>query len=335
MGYLGKSTFQRCILLVVMVLLAASGVVAQDEESPGELLKRAIKMSEAGKNQEAIGLMYQYLDVVETSEADRVIAIAQDIRFKLARLLIAENQLEEAADVLQKYTSTRLCKYPRAAMRMLATCFYELGKPDTPGGAITEEALKKCVTAVQDAIEYNENPVVIVKAVTDDSGGVQAVDDGLADVEYTPDELVMLNLTLAESLFMLDEWAKSIDPFTYVIENTTDEQRKGYGIMQVINALIEIPDFDRIKEWIPQLYRTNARYDIRVNLALINVAAALYDEGEYDSALPLYRMILPRDEVIAFQQERLRAIRLDANLIPVGGGDVDPIELMLFRDREA
>ena len=334
MGYKAKSAFQRFVVLIVMVLLAGSGVFAQDDVSPGELLKRAIKMSESGNNQEAILLMYQYLEIVEESEADRVIAIAQDIRFKLSRLLIAEEQLEEAADVLQTYAATKLCKFPRAALRMLATCYYELGKPEAPGAPPDVKALEKCVVAVRDAIEYNENPVVVVKAVAEDSG-VQAVDDGPTDEEYTSDELVMLNLTLAESLFMLKQWTESIEPFTYVIENTTEEQRKGYAIMQVINALIEIPDFDRIAEWIPQLYRTNARYDIRVNLALMNVAQALYTAGEYDNALPLYRMILPRDEVIAFQQERLRKMRLAANMIPVGGMEVDPIEFMLFSDEQA
>ena len=32
--------------------------------------------------------------------------------------------------------------------------------------------------------------------------------------------------------------------------------------MQLANALIELESFERITEWIPQLYRTDARFDI-------------------------------------------------------------------------
>jgi len=186
------------------------------------------------------------------------------------------------------------------------------------------------VTATTNALEYNENPVLVLKKVTDGDGVATSSDTGEDDPEFTPDELVLLHLTLGEALFGLEKWQESIEPFTYVIENTSDGQRKGYAIMQVVNALIKIPDFDRITEWIPQLYRTSARYDIRVNLALMNAAVALYEAEEYDSALPLYRMILPRDELIAYQQDQLRSMRIDAGLTPEEGMEATEGEMLLF-----
>ena len=323
MAYKGKSTAWRCAWAGVLALALGSVALAGDEMSPAALLKESIQLMEAGKYADASSSMYQYLDAVAESKAPRVLAIAQDIRFKLATILIQEERLDEAASVLQEYIEQPLGNH-RTAMKMLSTCYFET------------DQFEECVVATTNALHYNANPDIVVgmvkrgKKKKGDAPPPKKKKD--ADPEYTPAELILLHLTLGESYFGLDQWAECIDPFTYVIGHTPDGQRKGYAIMQVVNALIKIPDFDRITEWIPQLYRTTARYDIRVNLALMNAAAALYDAHEYDSALPLYRMILPRDELVAFQQDQLRAMRISAGLPPEEGMEATEGELLLFGD---
>ena len=103
-------------------------------------------------------------------------------------------------------------------------------------------------------------------------------------------------------MYGVERWDGAVNAFEFVLEHTVNDQRKGYATMQLVNALIELRDFERITAWIPQLYRTDARYDIRVNLALLNAAAALYQAEEYASALPLYRMIIPKDELLIFKK---------------------------------
>jgi len=291
--------------------------MAADDMSPGALLKDSMQLLEAGKEEDAAISMYLYLDTVSESKAPRVIAIAQDIRYRLAGILVRNNRLEEASEVLKEYVALPIGKHPRAAMKMLSTCYYEL------------RDYTSCVTAIKNALDYNENPIVVAEA-TLSKGVAEVAEKTEPDPEYTAEELVMLYMTLGEAYLGLEKWAEAIEPFTYVIENTPNSQRKGYAIMQVVNSLINIPDFDRITEWIPQLYRTTARYDIRVNLALMNAAVALYDAEEYDSALPLYRMILPRDELIEFQQEKLRTMRLGAGLSPDEKAKATEGEMLLF-----
>lgn len=314
MAYTEKAAAWRGAGLGLFILFSGWTAWAGDDMSPGALLKQSIQLIDAGNYADAISSMYTYLDLVGESQAPRVITIAQDIRFKLAGILIQEDRLEEAGAVLQDYIDLPMGKYPRQAMKMLSTCYFET------------EDYANCVGATTNALEYNENPVLVAKTAGSGSRDL--------DPEYTSAELILLYLTLAEAYFGLEEWAQSIEPFTYVIENTPDEQRKGYAIMQVVNALIAIPDFDRITAWIPQLYRTTARYDIRVNLALMNAAMALYEAGEYDSALPLYRMILPRDELVAYQQDQLRSMRIDAGLTPDEGTTLTEGELLLFGEVE-
>jgi len=318
MVYTGKSTTWRYAWAGFFALFLSTSALAADGLSPAALLKESIQLMEAGDYAEAAATMYMYLETVGESQAPRVITIAQDIRFKLAGILIQDNRLDEAAPVLQDYIDLPMGKHPRQAMKMLATCYFEI------------KDYGNCATACTNALEYNENPLLIARKVGSSGDDDDSSADENPDPEYTPAELILLHLTLGEAYFGLEKWAASIEPFTYVIENTPDGQRKGYAIMQVVNALIAIPDFDRITQWIPQLYRTTARYDIRVNLALMNAALALYEAGEYDSALPLYRMIIPRDELIAYQQEQLRAMRMGAGLVPDEDAAVTEGEMLLF-----
>ena len=63
---------------------------------------------------------------------------------------------------------------------------------------------------------------------------------------------------------------------------------------------------------------------------MLNAAAALFAEGEYAGALPLYRMMIPRDELIVFQEERLKALRVEAGLPPELGAEMTADEKLLF-----
>ena len=315
---LKRFKFRGCVIAGLLALTSISHA-ASDGPTPAELLKEAMGHMQAERYEDAVALMYMYLGEVEESKAPRVIAIAQDIRFKMATILIMTERLDEAAAVLDEYIAYPVSNHPRQARKMLATCYFEIEDYDGAIGAVTN------------ALEYNANPVVEVRLSkkSDDDDEVE-YQDAEPEADFTPDELTMLQMTLAESHYNIENWSECIAPFEYVIENTTDTQRKGYAIMQVVNALIEIPDFARITAWIPQLYRTSARYDIRVNLALMNAAAALYDAGEYDSALPLYRMILPRDELVEYQQEKLRRLRVAAGLPEEEVEEESVPETMLF-----
>jgi TolA-binding protein len=51
-----------------------------------------------------------------------------------------------------------------------------------------------------------------------------------------------------------------------------------------------------------------------VNLALMSTAIALYNEKEYDSALLLYRMVLSREELVAYQMVKMNDIRQDEGM---------------------
>ena len=312
---------------VAVMLSCVQCFALSDNPTTTELYKESLRLMAAGQLEDAVDTMYWYLTEVDQAKNKRVISIAQDIRYKMANILMSLDRMDEAASILQKYIDTPYGNNRGRAMQMLAGCYYE------------SDLYEECVGAATNALAYNADPALYLsqKAAAqtmeedgDNEDSVAFKGKIVDEPKYTTDELVMLQLALGESFFALGRWASCIEPFEYVIENTSDEQRKGYGIMQVIDALIELADYDRITDWIPQLYRTNARFDIRVNMALLNAAFALYEAGEHDSALPLYRMILPRDELVTYQERRLRELRIAAGLPPEPDAELTADEMLLF-----
>ncbi len=321
----GRFSAIRTFIMVTCVVLGSSATArAADDPTPTEILSSAMSNLRTKQYDRAIDLMYEYLDMIEDSNAKRVLAIAQDTRYKLATLLISENRKDEAIGVLEDYISLQPAKHIRKARKMLVACLFDT------------EQYEPCVTAISNAFYYNENPVEYKEERTSaferdqESVFLEQGEEEEPDLPYSDEELEMLKFTQGECYFNLGEMEACLPPFTYVVERTENEQRKGYSIMQMINALIEVQGFDRIIEWVPELYKTPARYDIRVNLALLRAAAALFDAGEYDSALPLYRMILPREEVIEYQEKKIRQLRIDAGLPPEFGEALTPDEALLF-----
>ena len=337
----------RTLLLAGLVMLGMAGqAAAQGDNGPtqGEVRAEAMRLLQQNHYEEAIDMMYTYLGMVEESKMERVLQIAQDTRYKLAMLLIKQNRKGEAADVLAKYVSLRPARHVRKARKMLVACYFDEAGKD---GENNTDMYKSAISAVTNAIYYNEypdrDPAEIAakeaaktrRSLSSSSWDSDDDEDDEPDLPYSNDELEMLYFTMAESYFKIGELDKCLEPFTYVTERTTDEQRKGYSIMQMINAMIDLQQFDHIIAWIPELYRTPARFDIRVNLALLNAAAALFEEGEYDSALPLYRMILPRDELITYQEKKLREMMDDAGLPPMYGEAWTEGETLLFGEADA
>ena len=310
-GWLSGLLFFSCI--------CCAQVMAQSA-SPGELLRDSEAAVQSGDYEEAAVLMYDYLSAVEQSDAERVVRIAQDVRFRLSTVLIELERLDEAAVLLETYIKQPFVAKPRQARKLMVTCFFET--PDYESAA----------QAASNAIAFNANPRV--EAVRKKMGYDRELETDeeteVTEEPYTSEEVTSLYQLQGEALFNLKRWAEAVPAYEYVIEHAQQSQQKGYAIMQLVNSLIEIPDFDRVQSYIPQLYATDARYDIRVNLALLNVAGALVDAEKYSSALPLYRMIVPKDELLAFQEKILKELRVESGLPPEIGGEVTQAELLVF-----
>lgn len=327
----------RCIRFVLISFLVAGFSIGYAQLTEGmraeEILMEADVLLKSKRPADAIPYLEAYLARVAGVEDTRVASMAQDVRLKLASIRVQEKNYPDAIRFLESY----IAQSPRVswhlAMKLLSTSLLETGE------------FEKCVQVTTNALAGP--PPAVMAEITPPAAekNQQAADGGAGTPQYEFDkygevitrsadrpvevkdpsgydreDLLLLNMTLGEAYRQLGNATASIVPYSYVVKNTDDEISKGYAIMQVVNALIEMKDFVKLTEQIAQLYRTNARYDIRVNLALMNAATALFDAKEYDSALPLYRMILPREELIAYQAGKVREMKIKAGLLPPDQG---------------
>jgi len=357
-------SLRRNILRVVVgsmifMLCTKAFAVSQEElaaTSASGLLSKAEENLAVENYGAALPYLTHYLDRMEPIEDVRVVALKQVVRLKLGKMLAYLEDPFSAANYLKQYTETLPLYRPREALKLLTLTLYE------------SEQYESCVTAATHALS-NPQPKDLpgrskqvkidelskkemagftarqIKRIEQEATKAgeplsQSISEEVPDAEpdYTVEELVFLQMTLAEAYSKLENWEASIEPYVFVVENAVAEDRKGYAIMQLVNSLIALERFDEAAKLIVTLYHTDARYDIRVNMALMSAAAALYEEAEYDSALMLYRMVLPRNELVAYQETKMNELRREAGLprvdIQISTNETGQIET-LFGHRSA
>ena len=352
----------RSIVVSGVLCMLCAGAGAQsvsDEEladiSASGLLYQASDYLSQENYLGAIPYLKHYLDRMGDNEEDRVVALRQSVRLKLGKVYAYINDQFAAAEYLTQYTQTLPRYKPREAWKLLALACYESEQFEACVHAATNalsNPLPKELPTQEGKVDYNE-------LSKDDMGGFSArqmermqkeVDEAGEDTisatisedtpdpepDYTVEELVFLNMTLAEAYTKLENWEASIEPYKFVIENAIASDRKGYAIMQLVNSLVALERFDDANDFIVKLYYTDARYDIRVNMALMNAASTMFSQEKYDSSLMLYRMILPRSDLVTYQMEKMNEMRRVAGLprvdIEMSTNDMGRVQTM-FGDR--
>lgn len=324
--------YTAAIFLLSFFVVCPSAQAQVSEMSTEQLLSEASFLLDDSRATEAIPYLDAYLTRTEESEESRVLSMRQDVRFKLAVIYIQQKDLLAANKLLQTYTQLRPAPKWNEAMKLWSTTLFELnrfekcvqvttnamaGLPEDVRAVLEDAAAAAKAEAELEA----ENSDLPEGYMENEYGEIVKIPEGEDDSSkkdpwaYSVSDLLVLNMTLGDAYKELGKDQLAIDPFTYVIEHTSDSTHKGYAIMQVVNGLIKEKDFKRLTTWIPKLYQTDARYDIRVNLALMKAATALYEAEEYDSALPLYRMILPRGKLIEHYSVRIYELRLEAGIV--------------------
>ena len=142
------------------------------------------------------------------------------------------------------------------------------------------------------------------------------------------DDRLVSNLLLGQALFRQEAWDECIEPLSFVAEKSKDARTRQLTQIMTVRAMVESEQWNKLFGWIPRLYRTDAKYDITLNLTLMRAGKALFDAGEPDdylNSLLLYRMVLPREELLKFAQKRVN--RLSASISKDATRGVDQADL--------
>ena len=209
---------KNSIVMGGVVLGLLTGVCAQSQ-TPAELLKAANLAVSEERYDEAVSLMYIYLNEVEDSKAERVIEIAQDMRFRMATLLIELERIDEAAAILQIYLEQPACAFPRAAHKMMATALYEIADYEAAVEAVLAAlAFEPEAVLSETGEEEEEEPDVFEQRKVKEE-----------EPPYTLAEETMLHLMLAESYFALGRWEESLEPDAERVHGTIISSGIGFA----------------------------------------------------------------------------------------------------------
>lgn len=335
-----KRSFVRSVAVCVFFLCAIRLSAEEPATSPlaamsgDELIREAnlILENEPDRALQALPYLETYLQRVADSDADRIRAMAQDVRMKCGTILVKERRLNKAAAYFRAYVDNRPALKWHEAMQYLSTTLLELGRYEDCV-QVTTNALAGPPPDVREEIEEARQRAAADRSDPatagapegyrfDEYGELVEIDEdeeAVAEAQghpsgYELSDLLVLNMNLGKAYSEQGMQVRSIDAFDFVAERSDNPIHRGYALMQVIEGLIEKEDYDALTTRIARLYHTDARYDIRVNMALLKAAKALFDAEQYDSALPLFRMVLPREELIAHQSVRLWELRVEAGI---------------------
>jgi TolA-binding protein len=320
-----------------MITMLCSGAFALSREalaemSSGDLLAGATQVLSEANYSQAIPYLTEYLERMKDAEEDQVLALMQEVRLKLGKIYAYHEDPLPAAKYLKQYTEKLPLYKPREAYKLLAVNLHKSGQNEECIAAVTQaltRPLPKPLPGKEKKVDYDQlsrdqlaglsaRQLRRYERFEEEAAGdlASGFSEKAPDPEpdYTLDELVLLNMTLAEACTALERWEACLEPYRFVIDNTVDDSHRGYAILQTVNALTALERFEEAGRFVIQLSRSNARYDIRVNMALMKAAEALSGAGELDSALMIYRMVLPREEIVAYQKIRMNELRRDAGL---------------------
>lgn len=275
--------------VVLVSLVLSSTALAKNYDSMGisDVLASAELAMQRGDYQDAIPALQEVLGRTSILTDDQAKQTAQACRYELARLYFQIGDFAAGMPLLDEYLSEEPRPMEKTAIRMLAEGFF-------------------------DAQDWDKI--------------IELAERLLAFDDLNRDDHFNVNLLVGQAYFHRGKWAECVEPLVYAEDHTDDDRIKGVCQIMVARACVESEQWSKLYDWILRVYRTDRKYDITLNLALMKAGKARYEDGDYLNALYLYRMVLPREKMLAFAGKRVEALKQD---VAVG---LSPVKL---KERES
>jgi TolA-binding protein len=116
---------------------------------------------------------------------------------------------------------------------------------------------------------------------------------------------------LGEGLFRLADWKACIEPLMFAYKETPSAITRNLFASMIITSYIELERYVDLFDFLPQVYRTSARFHPGVNIALLEGGDDKFHEGEYESAVLLYRCVMFKAEVVRQMNAQIAESRND------------------------
>ncbi len=238
--------------------------------SISDVFNIAERRLQEGSYEEALPALQEALDRTQGLTDEQGRKTAQTCRFEIARIYYQLGDVATGMGYIEEYLDNEPRPQERRALGMLAQGFFEVSD------------WEKIIELYQRLMGYKDLD---------------------RDVQFN------MNLLAGQAYFQLGQYEMCLEPLRYAESRTKDERIKGVCQIMMARALVELEQWEQLYAWVLRINRTDRRYDISLNLTLMKGAKRLYEEGEYLNALYLYRMVLPREELIEFGEKRIAVLQ--------------------------
>ncbi|MDF7806388.1 tetratricopeptide repeat protein [Pontiellaceae bacterium B12219] len=123
---------------------------------------------------------------------------------------------------------------------------------------------------------------------------------------------------LAEALYQQEKWAEAMKPLGLLLRTAKDAQVRAGAAVMLVTCYVRLDDFASLFEFLPKC-EPSARFDVGLNVALLEAGDSHYNKGEYQKALLLYRLVLTKSDLTLHYENRIRELKLAMKPFAAGG----------------
>ncbi len=135
-------------------------------------------------------------------------------------------------------------------------------------------------------------------------------------------EMTMARQLLGEAFFQMEMWEEAMPHLHWLFRNGPDQRTRNAAVAQLSVCLVRLQRFHDLYRVMPYIHRSDAKFDIALNLLLLEEGDRFLRDRRQDLALLLYRMVVPYShlqehanrQLHDLSRERDRIVRRDSGL---------------------
>lgn len=114
--------------------------------------------------------------------------------------------------------------------------------------------------------------------------------------------------TISESLFELEQWEDCIQFLEILFRMADNNKDRSDSAVMLVTCFSKLKSFKDILYFLPHCNET-ARHSLGLNAAILEAGDSFYSDNELLKALILYNNVLPKSDILNFQNRSLLSIR--------------------------
>lgn len=131
----------------------------------------------------------------------------------------------------------------------------------------------------------------------------------------TGDQQLTAQFLLGDALYRIAKWEQALPPLQRVFQQSRNRDNRTRAAVEMVTCYAKLSKTAELFEFLPAVYRTPARYDAGLNMALIEAGDENFDKNRFDYALLLYRLIFTKTELLQQVHAQIAALRRQADAL--------------------